>query len=1127
MKLIVILICIIGLTGSYASYSQQTKLNLNVKKTMVKDVLKLIEDQSEFSFMYNASKIDVYREIDLNVEKSSVEDVLKKIFTGEYVTYKIINRNIIISSDSEANELDQQQKLITGKVTDSSGASLPGVTVVLKNTANGTTTDADGNYFLSNAPVNSTLVFSFIGMKSQEVPVSGRTLINVIMQEATIGIEEVVAIGYGTRVKGALTGSIAKTDNKIFETRPVTNALNAIQGALSGVIVTRGSGSPGSENYSLQIRGTSSISGNKSLVLVDGVPGDLDLLNPNDIADITVLKDAAASIYGARAADGVVIITTKKGKKGTPSVAYSGNYGIKTPQFLKKRTNTLQLAEMYDEGMRNVGLSGVSQDVFDKIKANAEPDPSGWLKFLENFPGFYQSHDWINDVYGTGTQQSHNISISGGGDYNTYLFSGGYEKNEGVFKYGENYSNRYNLRMNYDFKLFNLINFETRTNFEDLEVTQPSDLSSVLYYVNQVGSYVPIYNTKGQFYKYQGGFQNPIQFLEESGLNKSNNYRLSTNVKGDAKLSRDLKLVTQVGVNFEFTDDKVTHPTFNEYNWDGSLFGSINSTNSATYSNSKNIYKIATAYLEYNRNFKDKHQLNLMVGASHEENDYQSQSITGYNFASNELFTLNLADRTKTEYSNFTGGASDWALTSYFGRYSYSFDKKYLVDITTRMDGSSKFAPSKRWSALFPSASLAWNLSDENFVKSLNAFDNLKLRASWGQSGNQELSSFGNYDYISLISITGSYPLGSTNTGLPGAVSNIASTERTWETIETKNLGIDFALSRSRLTGSFDYYIKHNKNMLVNDQLPATLGGDAPAQNIGKLKTKGWDFSIGWSDKKGNFKYSISAMISDSKNKLIELKGNDSYEEGLVYARQGYSLNSYFGYQFDGIIRTTEQLNTYKQLGNTPSNLALGDVMYKDVDGDGKITAFGDATKGTGGDMVCLGNLLPRYVYSSNISVSYKRFDLNIVLQGVGKRNGVRTGEFAYPFTAVWMQPLEYFYGKNWSVNNPNAKYPRIIPGYVGFDELRTWNWRTSALQMNNLAYLKLKVLTFSYNFPQSLCTKFKLQSARVYLSGEDLLTIAKDTWNHSFSPEETWERTDEQTYPFSSVISLGFDVKF
>lgn len=1025
------------------------------------------------------------------------------------------------------NGLFAQQKLFKGTVKDGNNIPLGSVSVTVKGKSGmGTTTDGQGNFSIS-ASENDVLVFEFVGYKKEELKLGSRSDLDVTLTASSTNLNEVVVIGYGTKLKGELTGAVSKVDSKIFETRPLTNALNALQGAMPGVTVTRGSGRPGSENYSLQIRGASSVSGSKVLVLIDGVPGDLNLINPNDIAEVTVLKDAAASIYGARAADGVIIVTTKKGKKGPPTILYSGNYGRKKPQFLKKRTNTLQLAEMYDEGMRNINQPGVSKEVFDKIRANAEPDPTtGWLKYLENFPGFYQSHDWTDEVYGIGVQQMHNISVSGGGDYNSYLFSLGYERNEGVFRHGENHSDRYNLRMNYDFKISDKINIETRSSFESQPTVEPTAVASILYFVNQVGSYVPVYNPKGQLYKYQGGFRNPVQYLKEAGLNNSNSYRLSTNIRGNVEVFTDLKLVAQVGVNADFRDGRITNPSFPQHNWDGSNFDIVNVPNSAVYSNSKNLYKIFTGYFDYNKTLSDKHRFNLMAGASHETNDVKSQSITGFNFASNEIFTLNLADRTQTQYSKFTGNASDWALQSYFGRFSYSYDRKYLIDFTTRMDGSSKFAKEKRWSALFPSVAVAWNLSEENFVKSANIFSDLKARFSWGQSGNQELS-FGNYDYISLISISGTYPMGIPNVGLPGAVSSIASKERTWETIETKNIGLDFAFFDSRLTGAFDYYIKNNKNMLVTDQLPATLGGTAPTQNIGKLETKGWDFSIGWRDQVNDFKYSISAMISDSKNKLIELKGNDTYGEGLVHARKGYSLDSYFGYQFDGIIKDAEQLAAYKKLGNVPAKIGIGDVMFRDLDGDGKITAFGNPANGTKGDMMYLGNLLPRYVYSSNISVSYKRFDLSVFLQGIGKRNGIRTGEFAFPFTSVWMQPLEYFYGKNWTPDNPNARYPRIIPGAVGFDEIRDWNWRVSSMRMNNLAYLKLKVLTLAYNLPETLTCKFKMQSVRAYVSGQDLLTFSKDTWHNSFNPEENWERSDEQTYPFSSVISFGLDIKF
>ena len=369
--------------------------------------------------------------------------------------------------------------------------------------------------------------------------------------------------------------------------------------------------------------------------------------------------------------------------------------------------------------------------------------------------------------------------------------------------------------------------------------------------------------------------------------------------------------------------------------------------------------------------------------------------------------------------------------------------------------------------------------------------------------------------------------MGIPNVGLPGAVSSIASENRTWETIETKNIGIDFAIFRSKLSGSFDYYIKNNKNMLVNEQLPATLGGTSPTQNIGHLETKGWDFMIRWNDKAGDFKYGVSFIINDSKNKLIKLRGSDSFSEGLVYAREGYALNSYFGYQFDGIIQNEDQLASYKKLGNLPAKLNLGDVMFRDVDGDGKITAFGDPAAGTKGDIVYLGNLNPRYSFSSNINLSYKGFDLNVLLQGIGKREGVRTGEFSYPLSVVWEQPLLYYVGKNWTSENTAARYPRVIPGAVGNDELRNWNWRYSSMRMNNLAYLKLKDITLAYNIPQTLVSKVKMQNIRVYISGQDLLTFSKDTWENSFNPEETWERSDEQTYPFNSLISIGLDIKF
>ncbi|MDP3913596.1 MAG: TonB-dependent receptor [Bacteroidota bacterium] len=1133
MKLSSFLILFLTLQMSASVWSQTTTMSVKLKNSTLQELFLQIEKSSNYRFFYNNDEVDVSQRISVDAEEKTVGKILEAAFEGLPYSFKELENKLILieRNGAKPNPIGitmQQQKSVSGKVTDSSGASLPGVSVVVRGTTIGTITDADGKYSISNVPDNATLQFSFVGMKSQEVAVGNNATVNVTLEEETIGIDDVVVIGYGTKLKGELTGSISKVNNQVFEKRPITNTMNALQGALPGVVVTRGSGRPGGEDYSLQIRGYSSIAGSSPLVLIDGIPGDLNTLNPNDILDVTVLRDAAASIYGARAADGVLIVTTKSGKKGKPTVSYSGNFGIKVPQYTKTMTNTLQMAEMYDEGMRNIGQKGVTQEVFDKIKSNASPDINGgWMKYLENYPGFYGNTNWTDAVFGNGQQQSHNISISGGGDENDYLFSVGYKSDGGILNYGTDKSQLFNLRLNLGFKLFKIVNFETRTSIDNHIINEPSGLDGALLLTNVMWSYLPIYNPNGQLYSYQG-YGNPIQTLLEGGLSKKDYSKISTSIKGDVKILKDLKLVMQMGLTLGRNDANANYRTFNQLNWAGGLQTVSNNPNNATYSNTKNLYGSSTAYLEYNKILFDKHRLNLMTGTSHEQNDFQSQSTTGYNFISNDLFTLNLADKTKTAYMNFTGSANDWSLNSYFGRFSYSFDKKYNVDITTRMDGSSKFAPSKRWSAVFPAVSASWNLSEEKFIQSLNTFDNLKLRASWGQSGNQNLS-FGNYDYIALLSVSGNYPLGSPNVGLTGATSSIASESRTWETIQTTNAGIDFAVLASRLTGSLDYFIKQNNNMLVAVTLPATLGGTPPTQNFGKLETKGWDVSIGWNDTKGDFKYSISAIISDNKTNLIDVKGNDSYKEGLVYTRKGYPLNSYFGYQFDGYIQNTEEQTAYKKLGGVPSNIGLGDAKYKDLDGDGKITAFGDPALGTKGDMKYLGTLTPRYTYSSNINLSYKGFDLGIFLQGVGHRDFIRTSVVSRPLYFVWYQPSAWFYGKTWTPERTNAEFPRIIPGGMGFDALANWNYRYSDRVVDNVAYLRVKVLTLAYNLPQSVCSKLKMQSIRVYASGQDLFTVSKGTWGNSYDPEE--QRSPDvhyyNTYPFSKVISFGTDIKF
>jgi TonB-linked SusC/RagA family outer membrane protein len=900
---------------------------------------------------------------------------------------------------------------------------------------------------------------------------------------------------------------------------------------MPGVTVIRGTTRPGYDQMEIQVRGYSSMSGAKPLVLIDGISGDLNLLNPNDIENVTVLKDAAASIYGARASDGVILITTKKGKAGKAQVSYSGNFGIKTQHFLKQASPTYDMIDTWSEGLANMGLPAVPQETIQKIKSRStEVTPTGWLMGYESYPGFYDDHDHFAEVIGHGKQQNHDLTVSGGTENTTYLFSGGFNRDEGFLKFGDQaISDRFNISANNSFKnlLYDRLNVDTRVQFDSRRTNEPTNAEYVYELLPKMWRFIPLLNPAGRGYMWEG-FGSPATFVSEGGRRTMKNDRFTFNGKADLKIIEGLKLVGQYGVSIAQNETKTENRTITSYDWEDNVRRMDNNPNNATYDPNYNRYSSYTAYLEYNKSFAGKHNINLMAGAAHEENNAESKSITGRNLLSNDIFTLNLSDKTDIKYLSANTYASDWALTSWFGRLGYNFDMKYLIDFTLRADGSSKFAPEKRWSAVFPAVSAAWNLGEESFLKNTDLFDALKLRFSWGQSGNQELS-FGNYDYIPLISLNNSvYPFGEPGVNATGATASIASQERSWETITTYNAGLDFSVLNSRLSGSFEVYLKKNSDMLVRQDLPALLGGSAPTQNIGELETKGFDLMIGWKDHINDFRYGVSFILSDSKNKLVSLKGSDTKAEGLVTAREGYSLYSYFGYQSEGIIQTEAQLAEYKTLkGTVPARINVGDMAYRDKDEDGQITAFGD--DGKTGDLIYLGNRLPRYTYSSNIDLSYKNIDLSIFLQGVGKRDVIRTGDFISPFNSRWYQSLDYFHDKTWTADRTDAEFPRVIFGGAGWDDIRNWNYRYSDAphRLINTAYLRVKLITLAYRLPQSWCNKLKLQSIRVYASGQDMFTFAKGTWGGAYDPEEGWSRSDDRTYPFNKTISFGLDVKF
>lgn len=1140
MKLTVILLIAGLLQVSAEGFAQQ--LSLNVRNAGLSTVITSIRQQTDIDFLYKNADVTEFKPVTVDMRNKPLTDILNACFRDQPVTYLIKNKTVIIEpktvtlpkqAQAKADNIDQSIH-ITGRVIDSaSRQTMPGVSVAVVGTGAGTITDANGAFAIDVPSTDTKLRFSFVGYIQQTLTVGNSMNLTIIMTGAESKLAEVVVVGYGTRTKGAITGAISTVKSEVFESRPINNVYDALEGELPGVTITQGSGQPGAQGYTLQVRGFSTINGSTNiggsdpLILIDGVPGDMSTLNPRDIASVTVLKDAAAAIYGNRAADGVILVTTKQGKKGPLQIDYTVNVGIKQPTYLKKMMNTLQFATFMNNGLINAGQPGFPNSVFTNIQNNAPVDTTkGWNFGVTGYPGFYGTTDWNKAIYKDGIQELHSLSVSGGGEKNTFVASAGYDHDGGILRFGTNYSDRYNLRFNNDMQLFKNFDLQTRTEIQNTITKTPTEINegydSPLYQEPNQFPYQPVYNPAGNFYGYQG-YENPAQSLEQGGLTTQWFTGVHTNFLANYKPVEGLTITGQAAVNLDFLNADALLPTYTRYNWANGVQDIRNTPNSATYTNGRTTYQLFQVYADYDKQFGDS-KIDLTAGTSLEKTYNEGQSVTGYNFPNNDILTLNLADKTSLAYVNFTGDLNNQTLESYFGRLSYSFKNKYILDITARTDASTKFAPNERWSQLFPSAAFAYNLSEEKFIKNLNFFDQLKLRVSYGRAGNQNLSTLGLFDYIPLITYGGIYPLGSPNAGIPGATASPASTTRTWETITNKNVGIDIQILKSRLTASFDYFNKINNDMLVAVGVPATFGATPPTENQGRLITKGFDASVTWKDHIGELRYSISAQLSTNSDKLVSLKNSSGYTEGLNYARQGYPIDSYFGYVYNGIIQNQAQLTAYKKLQGVPQDIQIGDVMYKDVDGDGALTEYGNPAKGQNGDMVYLGNAIPQYTYSSNISVQYKNFDLAVYVQGVGKRTVQYSGDIATP-NAFYYNSLQYYFGKTWTPQNTGAQYPRYIPGSLGYDDIRNYDYHTSSLTLQNAAYLRFKTITLGYNLPTSLIEKIRMKSVRVYLSGANLFTISKGTLGGNFDPEDG--TASAFTYPYYRVYSMGLDVRF
>ena len=1007
-----------------------------------------------------------------------------------------------------------QQFSITGTVIDKKlGEPIIGASILVRGTTNGAITDLDGNFNLANVSTGSHLVISYIGYQSQTIKIeSGKRSYKIDLVEDSKTLDEVVVVGFGTQKKINLTGSVETVNSEALENRPIRSATDALQGAVAGLTVSSGTGAPG-QFASLKIRGSSSINSGGALVIIDGMPGDINHVSPQDIENISVLKDAASSaIYGARAAEGVILITTKKGQSEKTRVEYNGNISFNTPTRLPKSNSAYDHAMLSNLAFTNAGLAvNFSQEALDAIK---NPDIVSIPKGSDFV--YTADMDWISTMMDHSFQENHNLTISKSADRLNYLFSASWLDQNGMFsEYGPDNFDRINLRSNVSVDIIkDKLTFDSRINFTNInKLYHPKFNAGMgddndengwsIPYITfiQAGPNMPVYDENGNYARYRMQ-ANPIQAMREGGEGSFKRQKLEGIFTLSYKPLKGL-LLKAIGGGVITTDQrKEWRKAYGKYGPEGliSMGAGQSGPNSINQKNAHSQYLTGQLLAEYGTVIKELHDIKVMGGWSAEENLSDDLQAKRTDIVGNDLPALNLGS---TDGWSNSADETDWALVSGFMRLNYAFASKYLVEANFRADASSRFSKKNRW-GVFPSVSVGWRVTEEKFMENQKLFSNLKVRLSWGQLGNQ--NGLGLYDHIAQYKVGGYYPFAS-GLGQWAVNEMLPSEERTWETVEMKNIAVDMSFLNNRLSVSGEYFIKKNKDMLVSIEIPSVVGIDVPTGNYGELEIKGWEVSLGWKDRIKDFSYGVNFNLSDQKDKLVDYGVEyNGFTAGINQKIQGYSLGSIFGYKTDGYFATKEEV-----ANSAVYNRAItgpGDIKYIDQDNDGKITAPND--------LVYLGTTTPRYVFGLGLNADWKGFDFNILFSGVGKRNFYLKQEIMAPFSVTWGNFSYTLHNDYWTPENPNAALPRHYAG-VGH------NYQISDHWLQNAAYLRVKNLQVGYTLNKKMTDAIKLQKVRVYFSGDNLAEFSK--LNKAFDPELT--STTGFMYPIMRSFSFGLNVIF
>ncbi len=1144
MMLTLIFFMIGMLQVSASAYSQTTKLTFEMRGVKVAEILDAIEKQSEFRFAYSPGFIDLERQITVEVQDKTVDESLNVIFAGTDVKFRIYDRHIILypteletfPGKAAVRSQGMQQRSVRGIVTDSYNQTLPGVTIVVKGSLQGTVTNLDGEYSLSNIPENATLVFSFVGMRTQEVVIGSLSNIDVVMAIEAIGLAEVIAVGYGTQKKANLTGSVGYASSERLENRPIAAVGHGLQGVIPNLNIKYDHGSP-TISPVYNIRGFESITGGSPLILIDGVPMDLERINPNDIASVTVLKDAAAAaVYGARAAFGVILVQTKTGTKGKAKVTFSTEQSLASPIFkIESVTDPYEFITIHNiNSMNSTGFPAYDDEWVQGTKRWSEnPTEENAWRVVNGTLRYYGSNDYQNKLIADFVpQQKHDMSISGASDNTSYYVSFGFLSKDGYLKNKEKNEkyNRYNILTKLDFEVTEWLSLDETIVFNsqvsdkphyyngDVNINSAARVNPLMpiqfpdlpYYLEpgdrqQYEQFIGMYFGGTNFFPYleDGGREtwntNDILFTQGATIDPFKGFKIRSDFSY-RNFWRDYQdVASKVQV---LRTQNLLEPNLVDDGYSGNDF--INNIFN------RSQYYVFNTYAEYQYDQLTNHYVKAMVGFNQEwgkNNNVRAQA--------NTLITPTTADLNATIGSQQTwGGKNHVSLRGVFYRLNYIYKDKYLLETNGRYDGTSRFPKESRF-GFFPSVSLGWRISQEPFmVTSQNWLDDLKIRASYGELGNQLLGN-NYYPYISSMD-SGMAPYLMSALGFIPYVSaaGLISPELTWETVATQNIGLDFTMLNYRLDVAVDAYYRDTKDMLMSISYPALLGASAPSSNAADLRTKGWELSITWRDRIGqDWSYRLNLGLSDNQTEITKFE-NPTGAFSNYYV--GKIIGEIWGFETVGIFQYPEEIIAAADQSQIGSNWKPGDIQYADLDGDGKITR-GNQTLDNPGDLKIIGNSSPRYSFGLNPEVSYKNWTVNVFLQGLFRDYMPQNTSWRsfYPFNSGGLE--KHWMAESWSEENRDAYFPRP----TATTDKKNYQPQTRYLQ--NAAYVRLKNLSVNYNLQHEWIRKAGMSKAQIYFSGMNLWEYTK--MYKTLDPEQRNDLTQE--YYFQRIFALGARITF